>query len=270
MATGSNRWEGGFGFVPEACREPESWVIPCVGPGASVSPGAALNTARGPLSTAYLEWRPYVIRASFKCDAQQLQAIDFEARARRIFEQGESKLMETELYRGDAAGFAANALNPLINPYNLTLTEGTSLTLGGASAPGIALRALVQAAAAAPGSPRGMIHATHATAVAWQQSGGVIQDRDGRLITVVGGHTVIAGAGYTGEGPGNTATGSANIHWAWITTPVYWLRGAEIEVLPSVNQLTNDAEVIVQRTACAYFDGCLHAGLPVDVMGSVL
>ena len=269
VAPGDTRWENGFGFVPEACAEPESWIIPCVGAGAPAN-GATLTPARGPLDDGFLSWRPYQVRASFKCDAQQLQSIDFEARARRIFEQGESKLMETELYRGDAAGYQASITNPLAVPHNLTLTSGATDLSGGAgpAAPSLAIRILIQAAANAPGSPRAMIHATPTVAMAWVQGGSVVEGRDGRLVTVVGGHTVIAGTGYTGEGPNNvTPLPTELTHWAWITTPVYWLRADTIQVLRAVDQRNNDAEVIVQRTACAYFDGCLHAGLPVSAMG---
>ena len=273
VVPGDTRWENGFGFVPEACAEPESWVIPCVGPG-SPAVGATRTPQRGPLDDGFLQWRPYVIRVPFKCDAQQLQSIDFEARARRIFEQGESKLMETEFYRGDAAGYQASVTNPLAVPHNLTLTRGGTDLSGGAPggiAPSVAIRMLIQAAAQAPGSPRAMIHATPMVAMAWVQGGSVVEGRDGRLVTTVGGHTVIAGTGYTGEGPDNVAPLPSDvIHWAWITTPVYWLRGSEIEVLRSVDRAANDAEVIVQRTACAYFDGCLHAGLPVAAAGTVV
>lgn len=270
VAPGDQRWELGFGFVAESCAEPESWVIPCVGPG-SPAVGSTSTVDRGPLATGFLEWRPYVLRSSFRCDAQQLRAIDFEARARRVFELGESKLLETELYRGDAAGYGASVADPAVTPHNLTLVRGgTNLGVGGGQAPSLAIRTLIQAAAAAPGGPRAMIHATPAVATAWVMSGAVIEGRDGRLVTKVGGHTVIAGTGYTGSGPDNSDPGDPNIHWAWVTTPVYWLRGDTVEVLASIDQRTNDATVTVQRTACAYWDGCLHAGVPVDSMGVII
>lgn len=276
LASGSNRWENGFGFTPESCAEPESWVIPCVGQVAG-GPGAA-NTEYRPLND-FVQWAPYVIRASFKCTAQQATAIDFEQRARRVFELGESKLMETELYRGDAAGFAAFQADPINHPtFNPTLTRSDPLTPvtdlsggAGATTPTLAIRFLLQAAAGAPGGARAMLHATPAVAMAWMQSGSIKEGRDGRLVTTIGEHTVIVGSGYTGEGPDNLALlPTDNIHWTWITSPVYWLRGAELEVLRAVDQRNNDAEVIVQRTVCAYWDGCLHAGVPVSTLGTVI
>lgn len=277
LAAGSNRWENGFGFRPEHCSEPESWVIPCVGQVAG-GPGAA-NTENRPLNAGeFLSWAPYQIRASFKCDAQQLHAIDFEQRARRIFELGESKLMETELYRGDAAGYAAFVADPINHPtFNPSLTRSDPLTAvtdlsggAGATTPTLAIRFLVQAAAGAPGGTRAMIHCTPAVAMAWMQGGSIKEDRDGKLVTCIGGHYVIVGAGYTGQGPDNvTPLPTDNIHWAWVTSPVYWLRAGEVEVLRAVDQRNNDAEVIVQRTAAAYWDTCLHSGVPVSTVGAV-
>ena len=264
-----DRWEIGFAFTPESCDEPESWVIPCVGNQTAGGPGASITENRG--NDALLEWTPFQVRASFKCDAQQLGSVDFQARARRIFELGESKLIESELWRGDAAGAVGGGTN-----LSLSQAGVTNLSTVGPAAPAIALRALIQAAAGSAGGQRCMIHATPETAMAWIQGGGIKEDREGKLVTCVGGHWVVAGSGYTGSAPGNIDPTTADTwHWAYITTPVHVLQGAELEVVSNrrpdiIDREANDAEVIVQRTAIAYWDGCLHAGLPVNTHGTVI
>lgn len=268
----SNRWENGFGFVPESCLQPESWVIPCVGVGSTAGPGATITDNR-PTTSGYLEWAPYVIQVPFTCTLQQTQAIDFEDRARRIMEAGQSKLMETELYRGDASGYGQFLVNPARNPWNLTLTDltstgGQNLGTGGTTTPTLGIRSLIQAAADAPNGTKAMLHATPSVVEAWMQGNSVIQDSSGRLITRVGGHTVISGTGYTGQGINNAAADPA-IHWAWVTSPVYYLLGEDITV-ETVAWRDNDATAIVRRTACAYWDGCLHAGVPIDPNGTVI
>lgn len=270
-----DRWEAGFGFTPDTCTEPESWSIPCLGT-TDNGPGATVTENRG--NGATLWWNPFVVRASFKCDSQQLRSIDFENKARRIYAAGESKLIETELFRGDAAGYALDVADVNFTEPNLTLAQAGVTDLsggGGAASPVVAIRSLVQAAAQAPNARRAMIHATPATVVAWDQSGALKEDRDGRLVTKVGGHYVVAGGGYTGEGPGLVAP-AANVAWAYVTTPVYLIRGDELEVVvdpdrrlaSTFNRPDNDIEVIVQRTAAYYWDGCLHAGIPVDEIGA--
>jgi hypothetical protein len=211
-----------------------------------------------------LTFTPYLIRTQFRCDAQQRQAIDFEQRAQRVLEAGESMAMETELYAGAAVGWAA--LNPV---GNLQLTHGAVDLSGTATptTPRLGLIDLIQAAAFA-GAGRCMIHATPATVTGWWQAGGLEKARDGRLVTTIGSHIVVSGDGYTGRGPDNVFPGSNSIHWAWITTPVYTLRG-DLEILEATDWRDNDAEVIVQRPAVAYWDGCLHAGLPIDTRGVI-
>lgn len=269
------RWELGFEFVPETCDEPESWIIPCVGTETG-GPGAAITENRGDVADV-LTWTPFYIRSGFKCTAQQIRSVDFERRARTVFTLGEGKLLETELWTGESAGWTRADGDPaFVNP-NLTLAQAgvTDLAGGaGASSPVIALRSLVQAAAGAPGGPTAMIHATPAVVMAWMQSGGVIETREQKLQTTVGGHWVVAGTGYSGQGPGVIAA-PANQSWAYVTTPVYLLRGPNIEVLwdrvdysQVMTRADNDVEVIVQRSAAYYWDGCLHAGILVDEIGA--
>lgn len=269
------RWEMGFEFTPETCDEPESWIIPCVGTDTG-GPGATITENRGDVSET-LTWTPFYIRAAFKCDARSIRSIDFEQRARSIYALGESKLIETELWRGDAAGWTRANGDPSFTEPNLTLAQAgvTDLAGGaGASSPVIALRSLVQAAAGAPGGPTAMLHATPAVVTAWMQSGGLTETRDGKLVTKVGKHWVVSGTGYSGEGPGVVAAG-ANESWAYVTTPVFLLRGPTIEILwdgvgygQVMNREDNDVEVIAQRAAAYYWDGCLHAGMLVDENGA--
>lgn len=268
------RWELGFEFVPETCGEPELWAIPCVGTDTG-GPGATITENRGGTS-GKLTWTPFYIRNGFKCNAQQIRSLNFERRARTIFELGESKFIEKELYRGDFAGWNRADGDPAFTNPNLTLAEAgvTDLTGGGgAVAPNLALRQLIQAAADAPGGPTAMIHARPAVVLAWWDADLLTETRDGKLATKVGGHLVIAGSGYSGEGPG-LAAAPVNASWAYVTTPVFLLRGPNVEVLwdratlgQVMNRADNDIEVIVQRSAAYYWDGCLHAGLPVNEIG---
>lgn len=273
--SGSDRWEMGFTFQPRGCDEPESQVIPCVGGAPNTQSATTEN--RGS-TVAPVTWVPYIIKSDFKCDTQTLQSEDFEGRAVETFLTGESKLIETEFYRGDAAGFAATTVTD--KNTSLVTPGSVNLSTGGATTPTLAIRQLIQAAAWAPGAHQAMLHATPATAVAWMQ-GGSIEVRNGKLQTTLGGFPVIVGWGYTGAGPSNIADADPNVHWAWVTSPVYLLRGPELSITRQrnpdgsfnseiIDRAANDAQVIVRRTAAAYFDGCLHAGTPVDTQGTVV
>ena len=119
-----------------------------------------------------------------------------------------------------------------------------------------------------------MIHATPAVAMAWMQGGG-LTEQGGKLYTRVGGHIVVAGTGYGGNGP-ELAAQDPKVHWAYITTPIYLLRGPvesnynRSNPAPNVQKQHNDGTAIVRRTVAAYSDGCLHAGIPVDTEGTVI
>ncbi len=269
----SVRWEQGFTFTTETCDAPESWIIPCNGPAAPVGAGATITENRG--TDGPVTWYPFQARSNFKCDAQQFQSIDFRARAQRIYELGQSKLLESELWRGDASGAAGGATNFSLaggaanSPSFVDVSTGIT-----DAAPGIGLRALIQAAAQSPSGNKAMLHATPDVATGWVQSGGVYRANGGRLKTVVGDHDVVVGTGYDGTGPGVVAPASP-IQWAYVTSPVYYLKTGDIQVLgeePSsgMNRDANDWTVIVQETCIAYFDGCLHAGAPIDAMGTAI
>lgn len=261
------RWENGFAFIPENCTEPETWVIPCVGPAGGPGPGAPVTEVVKPSNL--LEFTPYMLRAQFQCDTLNLRAIDFRARAARILAAGRSKAIETELYTGQTVGVAA--LGPGVG--NLQLTDSTTFTVppigGGApTTPRLGLIQLVQAAAVSASGQTCTLHATPATAMAWWQSGSLLIE-GGRLVTAVGGHTVVAGTGYTGWGPDNVPNVNPDEHWAWLTTPVYHLLG-EVEIIPAelaeaIDRPENDAEFIAQQTAVAFWDSCAHVGCNIDV-----
>ncbi len=274
--SGSDRWENGFGFVPENCDNPESWVIPCQG-GAPPPPGQAITDLDTPTVADHMLWFwPFLVRSKFRCDAQQLGTIDFEARAKRIIELGEQKLIESELYAGAAHGYGANQTDPLIEKNlsltDLTLSGGVDLS-GGAppTTPSLAIRMLIQAAARGPHGARCMIHGTPAVVEAWMQGGSVIVDKDQKLVTAVGGHVVVAGAGYSGNGPNNVPPLPTDFtHWAWVTSPVYVLRSPQLEVTTQIDRRSNTATAFVQRTAAVFWDGCVHAGVPVNALGTVV
>jgi hypothetical protein len=268
------RWELGFGFLPENCSQPETWLIPCVGPAGGNGPGASVTDNTEPeYPVGFLNFTPYQIQAEFECDAQSREAVDMPQRARRILEAGTSKAMEYELYEGRLAGVAGLAADG-----NLQLTDSSTFTTAGApitttaTQPRLALIDLIQAAARNQSGGRAMIHATPAAVAAWQ-SAGMLEREGPRLVTVVGGHTVVSGSGYTGFGPDNADPGDPLIHWAWVTSPVYYLLG-EIRVIPdneaeAFDRDTNDMQYIATRTAAAFWDGCLHTGLPVNVHGTI-
>lgn len=272
------RWELGFGFLPENCNEPESWVIPCVGPAGEAGPGETVTETAEPAE--FLSFTPYQLQAEFDCDTQSRRAIDFADRARRILEAGTSKAMEYELYEGRAAGVEA-----LGGDGNLQLTDSNTFTDSGpisttATTPRLALIQLVQAAARSAGGQRSMLHATAATAMAWWQSGSLMFEGP-RLVTAVGGHVVVVGAGYTGAGPDNVADADDDVHWAWVTSPVQYMLG-EIRIYPdgrpvpgvdpvsqAIDFRENDEQYIATRTAVSFWDGCLHTGVPVNTMGDL-
>lgn len=272
-----NRWELGFGFLPENCSDPETWVFPCVGPAGVAGPGAENTADTEP--TGFLNFTPYQIQAEFECDTQSRRAINFADRAERILEAGTGKAMEFELWEGQTAGVAALAADG-----NLQLTDSTTFTDAGpittaVTSPRLALISLIQAAARSSSGQRSMIHATPATVAAWQQTGALKEDGP-RLVTVVGGHVVVSGVGYTGSGPDNTPDADGDVHWAYVTSPVNWML-TEIRVNPSgpvrgsdiagqaIDYRVNNEAYVASRTAVAFWDGCLHTGIPVNTMGSL-
>lgn len=267
------RWELGFGFLPENCSEPESWVIPCVGPAGGNGPGATVTDNTEPeYPDGFLNFTPYQIQAEFECDTQSRNAVALEQRARRILEAGTSKAMAYELYEGRTVGVEALAADG-----NLQLTDSGTFTDSGpisttATTPRLGLIQLVQAAARSNAGQRSMIHATPATVMAWWQSGSLAVEGE-RLVTAVGGHVVVAGAGYTGSGPDNVADADADVHWAWVTSPTYYLLGevrVPMELIEeALNRPENDLQYIATRTAAAFWDGCLHTGVPINTMAAL-
>jgi hypothetical protein len=275
------RWEIGFGFLPENCSDPETWVIPCVGPAGTEGPGAAATPGSEPgYPDDFLNFTPYQLQAEFECDTQSRQAIDFADRAERILEAGTGKAMEYELWEGRTAGVEALAADG-----NLQLTDSNTFTDSGPittaiTTPRLGLISLIQAAARSTSGQRSMIHATAATVAAWHMTG-ALKEEGARLVTVVGGHVVVAGSGYTGSGPDNTPDADDDVHWAYITSPVQYLLG-EVRVNPPGGEIRgtdpdaqafdfreNDEAYIAHRTAVAFWDGCLHTGLPINTMGDL-
>lgn len=261
------RWENGFMFTPENCANPETWAIPCLGP-IEAGPGEEVTTQTPDKST--INVYPFRVQAEFECDT--LYGRDPEPyilRARRILESGQSKAIESELATGLLMGTAEHGEGN----GNLSLTDSTTFTTAPATTtattPRLGLITLMQIAAATASGSRATIHATPATAMAWWQSGSLVERGDA-LFTAVSGHQVIAGPGYPGLGPDNVANSSDNEHWAYVTSPVQLVLG-DIEanttqIAQMLNRATNDVQAVVGRTVAAYWDGCLHSGVNIDTL----
>lgn len=213
---------------------------------------------------------PFAIETSFKCSTMGMTPQEVEDIARDRLEVCTPKALEYEFWTGSLARAAAADASwdeledgPYPNRYlasddsiDVTPTPGTGVRAKHALA-------LLEGALADCGcGVKGMVHVTHEVASVLN-----IKGTDGVMKTALN-NVIIAGAGYTGSGPGDVAPGAGKV-WMYATGPVTVRLGAQ-DVFPtktgqSVNIATNETLITAERPGAATWGSCCHYAVLVDL-----
>lgn len=242
------RWEAGFAYEPESCGQSSMGILdPCSGDEKPVAGGSGAVSVE-----------PFTIFAGDACSSYGFASRDWKGRAARKLAACESKLIESELWRGDLA--RASVWD---NKY-LASNDATIVTSSPAT-PLEALACLEQSLADCNCGGQGMIHATPQVITHWANEGR-IRSEGGRLLTILG-TIIVPGSGYDGSGPAATPGGppvapSGSV-WAYATGMVA-IRLGPVTVIPdatseAMDRATNFITVRAERVAAASWDCCQMA-----------
>lgn len=263
-----NRWEGGFGFLPETCMHVYAWSPACAASGGK--PGAGAKHAPDDPSEPVGEL-PFTLYTTFRCVTAGAPSRDDIGRVTRALEAGTSKGLESEFW-SDTLGLgnfslvnstpnhAADATGGILNPGGATPTS-VERHLG--------LALLSQGRADCALGSRGVIHAPVALVELWGMYGYL--EKDGRaLVTKVRGDIVVAGSGYPGTGPAGQPPTPAGKVWAYATGMVE-VRLSTVEIVPdreawAIDHRLNQIAYLAERTVAADTDGCCPHAVLIDLV----
>jgi len=262
-------WENGIAFEPERCGPPVDAAWGDCPEDGGVDPRTDPGTKDIGVGGAVVQYRPWMAWVGDACSVLGRAGRDPVARARRLYAASESRIVEQELWSGTEAQLRAypnNYLRNAASPNFVNLSPAVGETSPGAYALGE-----LQAAIAAGQTGRGMIHATWPVVNLWFFLGAL--RREGALILDVFDNLVVAGTGYDGSAPAGSAvaldsTGATS--WAYATGIVQTKRHSDLRVVPdNLNEAiridTNDEEWRVERLVAAWWDGCVHAAINVNL-----
>lgn len=267
-----NKWEGGFGFLPETCMELFSWSPYCAASGGNpvgATKATGADSARLPVFVL-----PFTLYVPFQCTTAGMVSRDDEGRVRRALEAGTPKGLEEEFWE-DTLGLGNFSLRTS-TPNQAAGDDGGILNAGGvtptAAAPVKALSMLGQGLADCGMGSRGVIHASVAVVSLWAGLGYLREESGGgnlRLVTKVRGDIVVAGSGYGRGGPEGQADPGANEAWAYATGMVE-TRVSEIQINPdtvaaALDRRLNNIAYRAERTVAADTDGCCPLAVLVDI-----
>lgn len=243
------RWQNGFAFDPEGCVDGQV-ADPCAPPTFTV-----------PADVADVVWEPMLVVTPYRCTALVGPPRDWEARVRRRHASRVETEVSAELWTGTLS--AASGWSNLF----LASTDSDDLTQGGPTTALRGLQCLQQHIAEVNGGQRGFIHATHATVTAWSCSNNL--RREGPIILDLFDNVIVPGAGYDGSSPDGAAASDGDV-WAYATGPVLLRRsGVDVpdaaEAIAGVDRSTNTFTVFATETVAAYWDGCVHGAVRMDV-----
>lgn len=252
------RWEQGFAFEPESCDPALIVALEVCGPTEDKQP---------PTRPAFVAYDPALLIGGDSCSTLGSPDGRLE-RARRQLGSTTSEGVERLFWTGEAAGDGPDVVRQ-------SLTDGTAVTVGevGGQGPVATVSLLDQALASCLHGVVGMVHIPPVLLPAWTSADAIWRSGD-RWLTP-GGHTVVAGAGYTGGGPRPVVDPDpfeagplpdppdlldldATIH-VYATGPVGVIL-SEITTFGDrasrINRATNHETVLVERVAAAYHSGC--------------
>ena len=256
------RWVEGFSFTPSGCAT--GGVT-----GAQCPPDQPQTKDEEDLPPV-VTYVPFAVYVSARCSTMggrpTLDAL--MVRAAIVLDAVTDKQLEAEFWTGAFA--QANSLpnNYLTNVSSLENLTPASALIGGA----YALAALQEYLADCNDGSRGMIHATRATVTMWfEQQAGL--RREGNLILDAYDNLIVPGVGYPGTGPGDVAEADSDTSWAYATSMVEVKIGSVLPlpgtVAQAVNRSTNDVVFRAEKPVAAFWDGCCHAGVRVNVCAPV-
>lgn len=259
-AATDQRWVEGFAFTPNGCADGGIVSAQC-----PPEPETKIEEDL-PAIVTYI---PFAVYASARCSTMGGPvSMDYlMARAAQVLDAVTDKQLESEFWTGAYA-----QANNLPNDYLANSATMENLTpnadiIGGA----YALAALQMYLADCHDGGQGMIHATRATITMWfAQNAGLY--RAGDLILDAFDNIIVPGVGYDGSGPTGPEP-DADTAWAYATSLVEVKIGAvdpiPASVAQAVNRSTNDATFRAEKPVAAFWDGCCHAGVRVNVCAPV-
>jgi hypothetical protein len=248
-------WIGGFSAESEACAFNATLVDVC-GDFSPVTVRDTLDNQR------WIDAEPFGIVAMDHCLTPGLSVIDRRARILRQLDLITPKAVETELWQGLFRRVVDGAETGMY----LASTAATTIT-GTAQKVRVGLGLLEQNLANCSSGFQGVIHITPLVAALL----GTELDRDGDSLYTMSGNRVSIGTGYDGRGPGDDASPAASAvqHWMYATGPVFVHLGVDelitVNDAQSVDPNTNIATWVAEKPAIAYWDGCCHFAVKVDV-----
>jgi hypothetical protein len=218
----------------------------------------------------YDEIKPFFIELDEVRSTLGFLGIDRIARLKRQLEGVTGKALERELWNGDIRIAESHDNKALINGATV-LNSGTALS------PRRALALLEHTiATTSHAGEQGIIHATRdVVALLSSNSSMLFHEKEKDHLQTFGGTPVIAGSGYTGQGPTSvtdgTETPSATNKWIYGTGTVRVYLG-DIDVVNDnlsqaydVSGNANDMRIKAIRPAAVYFDTSIHLAVRVDL-----
>lgn len=249
-------WIGGFSAESEACAFNATLVDVC----GDITPVVVRDTLDG---LRWVDVEPYGIVVRDRCLTPGLSVIDRRARILRQLDLITPKAVETELW----SGLYRRALDSGAETgMYLASTAATTITATAQKAK-VGLALLEQNLARCTSGFQGVIHMTPLIAtmigIDMDNSGGTLMTRNGNKIAI--------GTGYDGRGPGDDASPAATAvqHWMYATGPVFVHLGTDelvtVNDAQSVDPITNIATWVAEKPASAFWDGCCHFAVKVDI-----
>lgn len=246
------RWTAGFSYGYVNCV-PEPTIHDACAVGE--------NRAVGTRTTAPPPTTPWVVEVADKCSAFGFDSGDYQARAAQLLDAATPWGIEHEFWRGDAA--QADAWG------NLYLADHGSpafVDVGGAAVKLFDGLALLQEAIG-NSRTRGMIHADVRTVSLWESFGFGLR-REGQLLLDAFDNYIVPGGGYDGSGDQGAAAAAGHA-WAY-ATGIVEVRRAAPQTTPAtfgeaLDRRNNTIVFAASRFVAATWDGCLHAGVLLDL-----
>lgn len=250
------RWEGGgVEFEPLPCNVEE---VPYV-------PGCVAIDLNDDLARPDIQkFDTITLWKGVRCSSRPGELERGEARARQLLLVDQHRQLEHEFWTGDIHQAASPDLEGRWLAQDGVVEE---LSGTGESSPLVyALAALQEALGSGSGGGtgcgRGMIHATLQTATLWYAATAI--RREGLLLLDAFDNIIVPGVGYDGSSPTGDVDGTGETVWAY-ATGIVDTRLAEILTRSAHDPTDNDVDAIASREAIAYWDGCCHYGINVNL-----
>lgn len=245
------RWEIGIAFTPEATAVTGDILDDVCGDAVRSDPPAL----------TIVEYQPWEVSASVKCDAPSFTEGELNERGHRQLAKVLTRAVEMELWRGEKSQANAWPNNWLANSASYT-----DLSAGGARPLAYALADLQYGLARAY-NDAGVIHASARLVSLWHSAQMIELADDGRFIDIFG-NTILCGPGYDGSDDTGTVDATLTTEWAYATGPI-GLRIGEVTIInepvATVDHTTNQVAIHAECFAAAYWDNQAHLAIQVDL-----